>query len=42
MPTPPRTKPRRAPTPRIAELLDGATVRKVKVVPGKIVNFVLA
>jgi leucyl-tRNA synthetase len=28
--------------PRIAELLDGATVRHVKVVPGKIVNFVLA
>jgi leucyl-tRNA synthetase len=28
--------------PRIAELLDGATVRNLKVVPGKIVNFVLA
>ena len=28
--------------PRIAEILDGATVRTVKVVPGKIVNFVLA
>jgi len=27
--------------PRIAELLAGATVRNVKVVPGKIVNFVL-
>ena len=27
---------------RIAELLDGATVREVKVVPGRIVNFVLA
>jgi leucyl-tRNA synthetase len=27
--------------PRIAELLEGATVRHVKVVPGKIVNFVL-
>jgi leucyl-tRNA synthetase len=28
--------------PRIAELLAGATVRDLKVVPGKIVNFVLA
>jgi leucyl-tRNA synthetase len=28
--------------PRIAELLDGATIRNLKVVPGKIVNFVLA
>jgi leucyl-tRNA synthetase len=28
--------------PRIADLLDGATVRTLKVVPGKIVNFVLA
>ena len=28
--------------PRIAELLEGATVRSVKVVPGKIVNFVSA
>ncbi|HEV7523449.1 MAG TPA: class I tRNA ligase family protein [Acidimicrobiia bacterium] len=28
--------------PRIAEMLVGATVRQVKVVPGKIVNFVLA
>jgi leucyl-tRNA synthetase len=28
--------------PRIAELLNGATVRNLKVVPGKIVNFVLA
>ncbi len=28
--------------PRIAELLDAATVREVKVVPGRIVNFVLA
>jgi leucyl-tRNA synthetase len=28
--------------PRIAELLAGATVRRVTVVPGKIVNFVLA
>ncbi|MDQ1474852.1 MAG: leucyl-tRNA synthetase [Actinomycetota bacterium] len=28
--------------PRIAELLAGATVRTLKVVPGKIVNFVLA
>jgi len=28
--------------PRIAELLDGATVRNLKVVPGKIVNFVIA
>jgi leucyl-tRNA synthetase len=28
--------------PRIAELLEGATVRSVKVVPGKIVNFVIA
>ena len=28
--------------PRIAEMLNGATVRQVKVVPGKIVNFVLA
>jgi leucyl-tRNA synthetase len=28
--------------PRIAELLDGATVRNLKVVPGKIVNFVVA
>ena len=28
--------------PRIAELLHGATVRNLKVVPGKIVNFVLA
>ncbi len=28
--------------PRIAELLDGATVRNLKVVPGKIVNFVLS
>ncbi len=28
--------------PRIAELLAGATVRQVKVVPGKIVNFVIA
>ena len=28
--------------PRIAELLEGATVRTLKVVPGKIVNFVLA
>jgi len=28
--------------PRIAELLDGATIRHLKIVPGKIVNFVLA
>jgi leucyl-tRNA synthetase len=28
--------------PRIAELLEGATVRTLKVVPGKIVNFVIA
>ncbi len=28
--------------PRIAELLAGATVRNLKVVPGKIVNFVIA
>jgi len=28
--------------PRIAELLDGATVRDVKVVPGRIINFILA
>ena len=28
--------------PRIAELLEGATVRQLKVVPGKIVNFVVA
>ena len=28
--------------PRIAELLTGATVRQLKVVPGKIVNFVVA
>jgi leucyl-tRNA synthetase len=28
--------------PRIAELLEGATVRNLKVVPGKIVNFVIA
>ena len=41
-PTRPRTRLRRAPTLRIAELLDGATVRKVIVVPGRIVNFVLA
>ena len=40
-PTQPRTRRRRGPTPRIAELLAGATVRKVKVVPGRIVNFVL-
>jgi len=28
--------------PRVAELLAGKTVRNLKVVPGKIVNFVLA
>ncbi|MDQ1521520.1 MAG: leucyl-tRNA synthetase [Actinomycetota bacterium] len=28
--------------PRIAELLDGATVRKVVVVPGRMINFVIA
>ena len=28
--------------PRIAELLTGATVRQLRVVPGKIVNFVVA
>jgi len=28
--------------PRIAELLTGATVRHLRVVPGKIVNFVVA
>ena len=28
--------------PRIAELLTGATVRQLRVVPGKIVNFVIA
>ena len=28
--------------PRIAELLEGATVRKLNVVPGKLVNFVIA
>ena len=27
---------------RIVELLDGTTVRKVKVVPGRVVNFVVA
>ncbi len=27
--------------PKVAELLDGATVRKVVVVPGRMVNFVV-
>ena len=34
-PTRPSTRPRRAPTQRVAALLDGATVRKVVVVPGR-------
>ena len=37
----PSTRPRRGRTPKVAELLAGATVRKVVVVPGRMVNFVL-
>ena len=35
------SRPRPAPTSAIAALLDGATVRKVVVVPGRLVNFVI-
>ena len=35
-----RTKPRRAADEGIAALLDGASVRRVVVVPGRLVNFV--
>ena len=41
-PTRPRTRPRRAPSRGSPSCSTGATVRKLKVVPGKIVNFVVA